>query len=123
MKFLMVAGISLLFSTGAFATDFTTALRDLDGNPLPNCPDGSKCGRVLTLGDVSALAMLASDDPHGPQTTGDEKVRRFELALKVRDIKDVHLTAEEISLLKAQIARDFPPLVVGRAWAILDPPK
>lgn len=122
MKFAILAA-ALLFAPAAYALDFTSPLTDITGKPIPNCDTSQPCGKVLTLGDAAAIAMLAPDAQNAPQTPGDEKVKRFQLALKVHDAKDVKLTAEETTLIKAQIAKVYPPLIVGRSWELLDPAK
>lgn len=121
MKIALFLTLLLSIPSSALALDFTAPLTDFDGKPIPNCPTPAPCDKVLMLGDAAAIALLAPDAPNGPQTAGDEKVKRFQLALKIRGAKDVKLSAEETALIKAQIAKDYPPLIVGRAWALLDP--
>ncbi|GAF86145.1 unnamed protein product [marine sediment metagenome] len=54
--------------------------------------------------------------------SGEEKCRRFMLATKIFDGKNsVDIGTKDIELLKDMIAKNYPPLTVGQAWAILDP--
>lgn len=105
--------------------NFKTTLIDYDGKPLPQVmvgPDGRvvPSGNELTLRTVAVNALSAEHaDERG--LSGEDKVKRAALALRIHQQDDVELTAEEIALLKRLVARISPPLVVLRAWAILDP--
>ena len=94
--------------------DFDTILRDLRGEPIK---DGTG---DFTLGMASCTALLSSyQDEQGLDPK--DKVRRYKLATKVSDGGEVDLSVEEISDLKKLIGKAFPPLIVGRAYEILDP--
>jgi len=94
--------------------DFSTVLKDIDGKPIP---DGE--GQA-TLGRACANALLIDDR----DASGDEKVKRFLIATKIRDAKKINdLPVEDIALIKKLVAKAFPPLIVGRCWEILDPKK
>lgn len=102
-------------------TDFSTPIKDLDGNVImeaASVPDGSP--KAVTLGRVAVNAVL-QNYPDEAGLAGDVKVKRFMLAMKVVDAGEVELTAEEVTALKERIAKAYGPLVVGRAWALLDP--
>lgn len=108
-------------ATPALAADFTAPILDFDNGPASACPASEPaCGKVLTLSDVS-VASLMGVFPDERDLNGDEKVKRFALAMRVRNAKDITLTAEEISLLKRLIGKSYGPLVVGRAWPMIDP--
>lgn len=87
--------------------DFTQPILDLDGNETG-----------LTLGEVSKHAVLSAlqGDEHMPAT---EKVSLFELALKVK--MNDELSVEDVAAIKGRIGKACLPLVVGRAFALLDP--
>jgi hypothetical protein len=108
--------IALLLASPAVAADFTKPLLDLEGKPIlaANIP--------LTLGEAVATALLANyaDEQN---LSGEEKVKRFLLAVKVHNATELGLTSDEITLIKKLVAKAFAPLVVGRIWAILDPPS
>jgi hypothetical protein len=51
----------------------------------------------------------------------DEALKRGQLALSVYKSDGAPLTAEEIALIKKQIAKFFGPIMVVKAFALLDP--
>ena len=86
-------------------------MTDLFGKPIKN-------GEIdFLLSDVCMNALLSPDDEKEPE----EKVRRYKLAVKCSNGKDPELSVEDIALLKKLIGRVYPPLIVGRAYEILDP--
>lgn len=94
--------------------DFTSILLDFDDQPIK---DGDA---IVTLGKVARNALIATyPDERGE---GDEKLKRFLLAAKCSG-PGVTLTAEETALAKKLVGKAYGPLVVGRAWALLDPPS
>lgn len=112
----LVLGV-LLVSTVA-AIDFTVVLTDLDGKPITTEAQGK--GETVTLGKAAATALLMSF-PDEQNLDGAEKVKRFGLAVKIREAKDVALSAEDVALVKKVIAKTYGALIVGRAWPLLDP--
>lgn len=104
-------------------TDFTVVLKNLDGEDLMEQsvrPDKTIVSKCLTLGSAAANALImATDEDKG--VSGEEKVKRYALAMKVISNKDASLKAEEIAKIKELIGRAYGPLVVGQAWALLDP--
>lgn len=103
-------------------TDFSTPIKDLDGNDLvdPMTIAGEGTVKVVTLARVAANALV-QNYPDEAGLAGDVKVKRFMLALKVTGAGELDLTAEDVAVLKERIAKAYGPLVVGRAWALLDP--
>ena len=92
---------------------------NLDGKPIvENAAEGP-----LTLEKLMLSALLAETppDPLNPiRMTGEEKNRRFLLALKIQQAAEfVELSIEELTVIKRAVAI-FPPLYVGRAYAILE---
>jgi hypothetical protein len=125
MKWCFV-GVALLFATPAVCADFSAKIIDIDGHPIIDdlkCPadkDGKRtCSDELTLSTVSVRALLANF-PDEQNLAGDEKLKRFVLASKIRDGGEVKLTAEEISLIKRLIGKAYVPTVVGRSYPLLD---
>ena len=94
--------------------DFSAVLRDLDGAEIS---DG---GKPLTLARVASAALLQAYIDEST-LAGEIKVRRFVLAMKVAEAGELELTAEETAMLKERVAKGYGPLVVGRAWELLDP--
>lgn len=76
-------------------------------------------GKPITLSTIcsSALLMPYEDEKN---LSGDEKVKRFKLASQVYDSGEQEITIEDASLLKKLIAKAYTPLIVGRAYALLE---
>jgi hypothetical protein len=104
-----------LFVTTANAADFTTVLVDLGGKPLV-IEQGTP---PMTLGDAVSAALVMPFKDESP--SGQEKVKRWALALRVHAAKDIELTADDVTLIKNLVAKAYGPLIVGQVWEILDP--
>ncbi len=123
---------------------FNQNFKDLDGKAIPEKPDeeitdkgGKKTTKkfppfTLKTACVNVLLNTDLDQIVCPQCrnqikvpeelTGEEKAGRFMLATKIYGCKDfVDIGTKDIELLKDLIAKNYPPLTVGQAWAILDP--
>lgn len=105
------------------AIDFTKALHDLDGKPMRDEIAMAANGEThigLTLGRAAAHALSASfeDERNLP---GEQKFERGLLACKVRDDVAAELKSEQVALIKKVIAKLYGPLVVYRAYPLLDP--
>lgn len=118
----------LLLTTSAWADprsiDFTVPILDADGQPFTECPDGPptpdcKNKRDITLGFVVLRALSVPEQNLKPE----DGLLRGKLALRLYKAKDEHLTAEELVLIKAQVAKAWGPLIVARTFALLDPEK
>lgn len=57
------------------------------------------------------------DDRRG----GADKVKLWALAVRIMDADELDLPVEDVAMIKERIGRYYPPLVVGQAWAMLDP--
>ncbi len=94
--------------------NMTAVLTTLTGMPIK---DGEAS---LTLGAVATNALLMPYEDER-NLSGDDKVKRFKLAQRIHDAQgEVDISSEEITLLKSLIAKAYTPLVVGRAFAILE---
>ncbi len=93
-------------------------VKDRDGNELVTV---IKSKNVLTLKKVCVESLLASFG-QGEKDTGEDKAKRYILAMKIHEAKkDVDdLEAEDISLLKELIGNNYGPLVVGQAHMMLE---
>ena len=105
--------------------DMTTPLVDEVGKPMKDPfeaskddPDCTKCA-VLTLGHAVAHALFFPEK--GETLSGDQKWARGVLAQRVRDAKDAELTSEEITVIKAALAKVFGGIVLVQAYPLLDP--
>jgi hypothetical protein len=95
-----------------------TGEKNLMGQPV------MKDGNVMTVGSVAINALLLSYEDEARTITGDEKVTRMHLALKIkRDQDPINMTAEEISLVKKLVGKAYGPMIVGQVWDLLEGPK
>lgn len=93
---------------------FGSKIKDLKGDEI-------KSGDVvLTLGVVCTTALLSAHEAD-QAVGGNEKVRRFKLAMAADQQQEVDMKAEDVALIKSLVARHYAPLVVGRAFDLLDP--
>lgn len=103
-------------------------LRDLEGIPLRDAKLVDSEGRVLrperdfTLRKACTEALQANN-LMGDVIDGEERYRRFQLAIKIMSDDEPDLSVEEIAKIKKVIGLAFGPTVVGRAYDILDPPS
>lgn len=100
--------------------EFSQLIVDLENQPIhDNQGDPTKSGPVLTLARASVNALLAIY--RGEEgIDGTEKVRRFNLAQRIVDGGVVDLAAEDVVLIKTLLSKLYGPLVVGRAYAMLE---
>jgi hypothetical protein len=103
--------------------DFNQLILDFDGNPVTECADPRetvcKEKHIVTLGDVAMRALVTPE----ANPVAEESFRRGELARRVYKGSSVQLSAEEIVLIKKQVAKAFSPLVVYHVFTTLDPQK
>lgn len=96
--------------------DFSQQLTDLDGNPLQDGPPNAR--RDATLGYLAATALLAAD-PQKPESAED-KVRAYDVAVRVYKGGEQEVSAEDISLIKRKVGEQMTPIVVGQMYRILE---
>lgn len=95
--------------------DFGKEFKDLDGNKIANIP-----GKTSTLKEVVIEALLAVFEDE-KNLTGDEKLKRWELAKRVKSASGVlELSVEEVALIKKLIGKGYGVLVVGQAFSMLE---
>ena len=88
---------------------------DLDGKAV-----NSLDGKPATVRGVVIEALLATFNDEA-QLSGEEKLKRWELASKIKNSADpVELTVEEISLAKRLVGKAYGPLIVGQTWKVLE---
>jgi len=114
--------------------DLGKVFKTLDGrNMTVNIMDDEKGSlggqkvtkKDLTLREVITNSLLAPP-PQGQrdQMEGAEKARRYYLAMEIHKTKNqIELSVDDVKLIKDEIGRVYPPLIVGQAYEILDPPK
>ena len=107
--------------------DVTQQIMKLDGTPMIT---GKRicqvCGQVVSEPEpmtirLAATRALTAIFPDEQSLSGDRKVARFHLALKVTDENEPDLKAEDIVLIKKLVGKMYGPIVVARVWAVLDP--
>lgn len=104
----------------------TTVLHDLDGIPLRDAKLVDSEGRVLrperdfTLRKACTEALQAMNLT-GDTQDGEERFKRYLLALKIMADDSPDLSADEVVKLKRLIGLSFSSTVVGRAYELLDP--
>lgn len=97
-------------------------IRDIQGFPLLR----TKGSFTLKLACERSLIDPPVDQKSGrpEHVSGDEKLKRWELAKRIHDCNGlIDLKAEDITLLKNLIDKKYPssPLIYGQACEILDP--
>jgi hypothetical protein len=94
--------------------DLNQVLLDMNDEPIK---DGDK---NATLRKVAIEALVASYQDEST-LSGEEKLKRFELAMKVKNTPTpIDLTVEEVGTIKKLIGKAFGVLVVGQVWNMLE---
>lgn len=102
--------------------DFSQVLTDQSGKPITTpAPDGQPAA-PFTLG-VAATQALFGSYPDEQNLSGKTKFERGTLAMKLAKGGRVVLSPEDVTMIKDLIGKAYSPLVVMRAWSMLDPTK
>lgn len=90
-------------------------LKTIDGEVMK---DKDSKGKVVdaTLKMAMINAVLAPVE----KDSGIDKVKKYELAKMIFKGKTVDLTAEDITLIKKCVGDNFPPIVVGQVFELLE---
>lgn len=92
-------------------------LLDLDDKPI------KENDKPVLIGSLIVQALGVPDQADSPEL----KVKRFDVSLRVHRAakanEPVDLTVEEAADIKKVVGKHFAPLVVGRIYELLDPPK
>jgi hypothetical protein len=99
--------------------DFSSPINGLDNKPVKEA-NGSGGSMEITMSSICCSVLLTQDTEEAA-ATGEEKVKRFKIAEKVYSGGEQDLSAEDIVLLKRLIGKFYGPLVVARAYDILEP--
>lgn len=90
-------------------------LLNLDGTEVKDAS-----GKVATVKGVILDALLATYKDE-MNLSGEEKVRRWDLALRLNKTSDpCEVSADEIVLMKNLVGKAYGPLVTGQVWATLE---
>lgn len=93
--------------------DFNVVLKNFDGEEIKN-PKGESA----TLKSVAIEALLAVFQDE-QSLSGEEKVKRWNLALKLYNNVD-DISVDEIVLIKSLVGKAYGALVVGQVWQLLE---
>jgi hypothetical protein len=93
--------------------DLSAKILDLKGKPLPDADE------ELTLGSVICAATI-NQTPDEKDMKASDKVRLFQLAERAVVGGEQDFTLEDAAFVKERIGRMFGPLVVGRAYKLLE---
>lgn len=107
---------AIALTAPAAAIDFKAPITSLDGSSVPLSKDDKT---ALTLGRACEEALTYNGQLAGDTATPEEKNRRFWIAMKIHE--DKPLTADEITIVKKVVGLAYGPLIVGRAFELLDP--
>ena len=116
--------------------DLDKVFKTLDGRNMTisvmDDEQGSLGGQKVTKADLTLREVITNSilspqrDQQNPREKidGNEKARRCYLAMEIyKAKKQIELNVDDIKLIKDEIGRVYPPLIVGQAYEILDPPK
>ena len=101
--------------------DFSQEIKTIEGDSLKRPKrDGDEIIQVTaTLGWAGVEALLASNPKE--DLSGEEKGRRYELALKVQAATGaIDLPVEDVALLKKLCDQQFAVLIAGQTRRMLD---
>jgi hypothetical protein len=95
--------------------DFSRELTDLDNKPILT-PEQ----KPFTLGKACVDALMVGyEDEKG--LSGEEKLKRYDLALAIHSAKNsLEIAAEQVVLLKKLVGKGYGPLVSGQVWKMLE---
>jgi len=98
--------------------DFNTPMMSIDGKPIT---DEKGAAGTVTLKKI-ALEALLTGFPDETTLPGEEKAKRYVLAVKIAAADGkLELTSEEVTMLRKVVGKGYGPLVVGQVWKIIDP--
>jgi len=111
--------------------DFTQELKKLEGGTLYKTEirvvDGvaknedTSESMLLRTPCINALMGVYEDEKN---LSGEDKVKRYDMAIKIQSMSKVDFTPEDLSLIRKLVAKAYSPLIVGQVWKLLDiPPK
>lgn len=93
----------------------TQQFHEIDGTPATVGEE--KNPFMLRKVLVESLLLTYNDEAHLP---GEEKVKRYELAVKIQREDEPELKIEDIALVKKLVGKAYAPIIVGQAWSMLE---
>lgn len=102
--------------------DTTQTIKNLDGTDLkaqvPGDEEGKTRLEALTLKTVMVNSLMSNNQ--NDKAEGNQKAKRWNLALKVQKEDVVELSAEQITMVKKLIGQGYATAVVGPAFTMLE---
>ena len=97
--------------------NFSETITTINGEDVKD-PETEKS---VTIASAAVEALLANYNDE--QISGEDKLKRWNLAQKVNGGGDVDLTVEELALIKEVVGKGFGANVVGPVWTALEGTK
>ena len=83
-------------------------------------PEDPDVFEEMILKDAMVNSLLGEYE--GEKLTGELKLERYRLAMKIQDAKaEIEISSKEIVLIKDLIAKSWSPLISGQAWEMIEP--
>jgi hypothetical protein len=95
--------------------DLDIPVFDLEGEQVIDRVRGEDRPATIRNFVVNALALV-----NGEQASGEEKMRRYKLAMRLNEGGTQEFTPEELSLIKSVIGVMYSPLIVGQIYEWAD---
>lgn len=97
--------------------DFSTVLLDMEGKSIDASATDKSPATVRKVVVGALIASYADEQNLG----GDEKVKRWNLALKIQKEADpIDFKSDEIALMKKLVGKAYGPMIVGQVWEALE---
>jgi len=93
--------------------DLTTVMLDIDGKLLKKGKDDLTLKTVI----ISALLQLSVDEKN---LSIDEKLKRYDLALRIQKSDAISLESDDIVLIKKLVNKIYGTIIVGQVCNILE---
>ena len=105
---------------GEFLTEIRRYDNDkfLDSDSTPNEPPQLLRKDFITLKRICIDSLM--DRLEKDTLSGTDKITYYQLASAIHNSEVIDLSPEDIVLLKKRISLRYPPLIVGRAFELLD---
>ena len=95
--------------------DLDIPVYDLEGEQVIDRIRGEDRPATIKNFVVNALALV-----NGEQMSGEEKMQRYKLAMRLKEGGQQSFTPEEILLIKSVVAVMYPPVIVGQVYEWCD---
>jgi len=95
--------------------DFNIELKTLKGETLK---DSEKNNITLKTVTINCLLGESNDDK---MLSGEKKLEKYLLAEKIYTSEsEIDIKSDEISMIKKIISENYPPLISGQCWLIME---